>query len=102
MMDYTKKKGFAEKREQVTITTFVDGKQFIEKLPLKDVRLTLTINGEQVDGTLEQVINKLDAQLKNEQVRVDNLITDYQKKQKILVQEIEKIQKYLKERGKLL
>ena len=101
-MDYTKKKGFAEKREQITISTFVDGKQVIEKLPLKDVRLTLTINGEQVDGTLEQVINKLDTQLKNERVRVDNLITDYQKKQKILVQEIEKIQKYLKERGKLL
>lgn len=101
-MDYKPKKGFAEKREQITITTFVDGKQVIEKLPLKDVRLTLTINGEQVDGTLEQVINKLDTQLKNEQLRVDNLITDYQRKQKILVQEIEKIQKYLKERGKLL
>ena len=101
-MDYKPKKAFAEKREQITITTFVDGKQVIEKLPLKDVRLTLTVNGEQVDGTLEQVINKLDSKLKAEQLRVDNLITDYQKKQKILVAEIEKIQKYLKERGKLL
>lgn len=101
-MDYTKKKGFAQKREQITITTFVDGKQIIEKLPLKDVSLSLTINGEQVDGTLEQVINRLDTQLKNEQLRVDNLITDYQKKLKMLVQEIEKVEKYLKERGKLL
>jgi Skp family chaperone for outer membrane proteins len=101
-MDYKSKKGFAQKKEQVTITTFVDGKQIIEKLPLKDVSLSLTINGEQVDATLEQVINKLDTKLKAEQTRVDNLITDYQKKQKILVQEIEKIQKYLKERGKVL
>jgi len=101
-MDYSKKKGFAQKREQVTITTFVDGKQIIEKLPLKDVNLTLNINGEQVDGTLEQVINRLDTQLKNERIRVDNLITDYQKKIKVLVQEIEKVEKYLKERGKLL
>jgi Skp family chaperone for outer membrane proteins len=101
-MDYKSKKGFAQKKEQVTITTFVDGKQIIEKLPLKDVSLSLTINGEQVDATLEQVINKLDTKLKTEQTRVDNLITDYQKKLKILVQEVEKIQKYLKERGKVL
>jgi Skp family chaperone for outer membrane proteins len=101
-MDYKSKKGFAQKKEQVTITTFVDGKQIIEKLPLKDVSLSLTINGEQVDATLEQVINKLDTKLKAEQTRVDNLITDYQKKLKILVQEVEKIQKYLKERGKVL
>jgi soluble cytochrome b562 len=101
-MDYKSKKGFAQKKEQVTITTFIDGKQIIEKLPLKDVSLSLTINGEQVDATLEQVINKLDTKLKSEQIRVDNLITDYQKKLKILVQEVEKIQKYLKERGRVL
>jgi len=101
-MEYKSKKGFAEKKEQVTITTFIDGKQIINKLPLKDVEVSMTINGEIVDGTLEQVINKLDTKLKVEQLRVDNLITDYQKKQKILVQEVEKIQKYLKERGRVL
>jgi hypothetical protein len=101
-MDYKSKKGFAQKREQVTITTFVDGKQIINKLPLKDVELSMTINGEIVDGTLEQVINKLDTKLKNEQVRVDNLIVDYDRKLKVIVQEIEKVEKYLKERGKLL
>ena len=101
-MDYKSKKGFAQKREQVTITTFIDGKQIINKLPLKDVEVSMTINGEIVDGTLEQVINKLDTKLKSEQIRVDNLITDYQKKLKILVQEVEKIQKYLKERGRVL
>jgi CRISPR/Cas system endoribonuclease Cas6 (RAMP superfamily) len=101
-MDYKSKKGFAQKREQVTITTFVDGKQIINKLPLKDVELSININGEIVDATLEQVINKLDSKLKVEQMRVDNLITDYQKKLNILVREIEKIQLYLKERGKVL
>jgi len=101
-MDYKSKKGFAQKKEQVTITTFIDGKQIINKLPLKDVEVSMTINGEIVDGTLEQVINKLDTKLKTEQTRVDNLITDYQKKLKILVQEVEKIQKYLKERGRVL
>ena len=101
-MDYKSKKGFAQKREQVTITTFVDGKQIINKLPLKDVELSMTINGEIVDGTLEQVINKLDTKLKNEQSRVDNLIVDYDRKLKVIVQEIEKVERYLKERGKLL
>jgi hypothetical protein len=101
-MDYKSKKGFAQKREQVTITTFVDGKQIINKLPLKDVELSMTINGEIVDGTLEQVINKFDTKLKAEQSRVDNLIVDYDKKLKVIVQEIEKVERYLKERGKLL
>jgi len=101
-MDYKSKKGFAQKREQVTITTFVDGKQIINKLPLKDVELSMIINGEIVDGTLEQVINKFDTKLKAEQSRVDNLIVDYDKKLKVIVQEIEKVEKYLKERGKLL
>jgi len=101
-MEYKSKKGFAEKKEQVTITTFIDGKQIINKLPLKDVEVSMTINGEIVDGTLEQVINKLDSKLKVEQLRVDNLITDSQKILMILVQEIEKIQKYLKERGRVL
>jgi Skp family chaperone for outer membrane proteins len=101
-MDYKSKKGFAQKREQVTITTFVDGKQIINKLPLKDVELSINLNGEQVDATLEQVINKLDTKLKAEQSRVDNLIVDYDKKLKVIVQEIEKVERYLKERGKLL
>lgn len=102
-MDYSNKKSFAEKRNQVTITHFTrDGRQVVEKLPLKDVTMTLTLNGEQLDGTIETLLNKLKAEIELEKTRVDTIVTTYDKKIKILTKAIEQVQTYLKERGKLL
>jgi len=102
-MDYSNKKSFAEKRDQVTITHFTrDGRQVVEKLPLKDVTMTLTLNGEQLDGTIETLLNKLKAEIELEKTRVDTIVTTYDKKIKILTKAIEQVQTYLKERGKLL